>query len=348
MQKIRLKDVAARAGVAVNTASTILNRRPNSWASKETEERVFKAASELGYKPNRAAQALRFGRFNAMALVIADLHNPYYTAFADAMEEAAGELGYDVLIETWRNDLERERDILDKLENRSVDGIASFLSDPAGHAKYLAAHAAAGTPYVVLSTTGEPPLPVDAVLADFESGLRDAVDALVQMGHRRFAFICALAKGQYAGRRPELFSRLLAEKGIAQSAFDIVPCSHTIASARDAAGELFGRGDTHRPTAVIALNDISAIGAMRAAAERGLQVPRDVSVVGVDDIPLASFLPVALSTIAQPIDAMAKRAVELLIARINHKAQRPPAEQAIFPTSFIRRETIGPAPVVKR
>jgi LacI family transcriptional regulator len=343
VQKIRLKDVAARAGVAVNTASTILNRRPNSWASKETEERVFKAASDLGYKPNRAAQALRFGKFHAIALVIADLHNPYYTAFADAMEEAAGEHGYDVLIETWRNDLARELDTLDKLENRNVDGVAAFLSNPVEHREYLGAQAATGTPYVVLSTTGEPPLPVDAVLADFEGGLRDAVDTLVQLGHRRFAFICALAKGQYAGQRPELFSRLLGEKGIAEGTFDIVSCSHTMASACAAAAGLFSRPPSERPTAVIGLNDVSAIGAMRAAAESGLQIPRDVSVVGVDDIPLASFLPVTLSTIAQPIPAMARRAVEMLLSRIERKADANPAEQVVFPTSFIRRESVGAA-----
>jgi LacI family transcriptional regulator len=344
VQKIRLKDVAARAGVAVNTASTILNRRPNSWASKETEERVFKAAAELGYKPNRAAQALRFGRFQALALVIADLHNPYYTAFADAMEEAASEHGYDVLIETWRNDLDRERDILDKLENRNVDGVAAFLSDPDAHRDYLAAQSAAGTPYVVLSTTGEPALPVDAVLADFEGGLKEAVESMVQLGHRRFAFICALAKGQYAGRRPELFKRLLSEHGIAESAFDMIECNHTVASARDAALELFSRPAEARPTAVIALNDISAIGVMRAAVMKGLQVPRDVSIVGVDDIPLASLLPVSLSTIAQPINEMARRAVAMLLARVQDKETPRAPEQGVFPTTFVRRESMGASP----
>ncbi len=339
MQKIRLKDVAARAGVAVNTASTILNRRPNSWASKETEERVFKAAEELGYKPNRAAQALRFGRFHAIALVIADLHNPYYTAYADAMEEEAGKRGYDVLIETWRNDLAREQDILDKLENRNVDGVAAFLSDPEKHREFLTSQAAVGTPYVVLSTTGEPALPVDAVLADFEGGLRAAVDALVQAGHRRFGFICALAKGQFGGNRPEIFRRLLGEKGITDIA--IVECSHTIASACEAASALLARPEQERPTALIALNDLSAIGTMRAAASRGLRIPGDVSIIGVDDIPLASFLPVTLSTIAQPIQEMAKRAVDLLIERIENKESAHAPVQAVFPTTFIARESVG-------
>ena len=343
MLKVRLKDVAARAGVAINTASTILNRRPNSWASKETSERVFQAAADLGYKPNRAAQALRFGRFHAIALVIADLHNPYYTAFADAMEEAAGALGYDVLIETWRNDLARERHILEELGNRQVDGIAAFLSDPEAHRDYLALQAKQRTPYVVLSTTGESPLPVDAVLADFEQGLRDAVDTLFTFGHRRFAFLSALAEGQYGGRRPELFRRLLAEKGLTESAFDTIRCGHTIASAHEAATALLSRPADKCPTALIALNDLSAIGAMRAAADRKISIPGDLSILGVDDILLASFLPISLSTIAQPIADMAQRTVELLIARIEKKDADLPLQQSVFPTKFIRRESIGSA-----
>lgn len=341
VQKIRLKDVAALAGVAVNTASTILNRRPNSWASKETEERVFKAASDLGYKPNRAAQALRFGRFNALALVIPDLQNPYYTAFADVVEKTAAEHGYDVLIETWRNDLAREEEILEKLENRNVDGVAAFLSDPEAHHDYLVAQAGIGTPYVVLCTTSEPPPPVDAVMANFETGLVDCIHALVKLGHRRFAFLCALAEGQSAGDRPDVFRRLLSEHHLESG--DVIHCGHTIVSARDAAAQLLQRAPAQRPTAVVAMNDLSAIGAMRAAIEAGLDIPRDLSVVGVDDIPLGSYLPVTLSTIAQPIAAMARRTAEMLIARVEAKEAGGPPTQAVFPTTFLRRESVGPA-----
>lgn len=340
VQKIRLKDVAARAGVAVNTASTILNRRPNSWASAATEERVFLAAAELGYKPNRAAQSLRRGRFNAIAFVIADLNNPFYTAFADALEEAAGERGYDVIIETWRNDLSRERRILDELENRQVDGIAAFLSDPESHRTYLGALARQETPFIVLSSTGTAALPVDAVLADFESGLAVAVDSLAQLGHRRFAFVSALAEGQFAGKRRELFLRLLASRGLVDSAFSVIDCAPTVAGAHDSAAALLRSQE--RPTAIIAMNDIAAIGVMRAATDAGLQIPRDVSVVGADDIPLGVFLPVSLSTIAQPIGEMARFTVEQLISRIEAKEFEPTPVTKIFPTRYIARESVGP------
>jgi LacI family transcriptional regulator len=341
VQKTRLKDVAALAGVAVNTASTILNRRPNSWASKATEERVFRAAAELGYKPNRAAQALRVGRFNAIAVVIADLHNPFYSAFADALEDVAGDQGYDVLIETWRNDLRRERRVLDELENRQVDGIAAFLSDPGAHGAYLSMIARQQTPFVVLSNTGEEPLPVDAGLADFEGGLSSALGALLERGHRRIGYISALADGQYAGRRPELFRRLLIERGLGELDFSVVDCAPTVDSARRAAAAML-KGE-RRPTAIVALNDLSAIGVMRAAVDAGLRIPQDISVVGADDIPLGSFLPVSLSTIAQPITEMARFAAGQLIARIEAKDYDPEPLTRIFPTRFIARESIAPA-----
>ena len=341
--KIRLKDVAARAGVAINTASTILNRRPNSWASKETEARVFKAAADLGYRPNRAAVGLRFGRFNTIALLLADLHNPYYTVFADLLGREAEKRGYDLIIESWRTDLARERHCLVDVSDRQVDGVAAFLSDNEPHRAFLEAQAAERRPFVALAPTGGAPLPVDSVLVEFDRGLREAVDALFVLGHRRFAFVCALAPGQSDGNRAEVLRGLLGERGVRGAGFDFVRCDHSIGSAHAVAKELLARPAEARPTALIALNDLSAIGAMRAAAELGLGIPAQLSVVGVDDIPFARFLPVSLSTIAQPLDEMAAATAHLLIELIDQRDVPPRLpEQRVFATRFIRRESIGP------
>lgn len=342
--KVRLKDVAARAGVAVNTASTILNRRPNSWASKETEARVFKAAADLGYRPNRAAVGLRFGKFNTLALLLADLHNPYYTAFADLLGREAERRGYDLLIESWRTDLAREQHCLVDVSDRQADGVAAFLSDNEPHRPFLETQAAARRPFVALASAGGEPLPVDSVLVEFNRGLREAVDTLFDLEHRRFAFLCALAPGQSDGHRVELFRRLLDERGIGGDGFDFVRCDHSIGSAHAVAKELLRRPDATRPTALIALNDLSAIGAMRAAAELGLEVPGRLSIVGVDDIPFARFLPVSLSTIAQPLEEMAEATTRLLIRRVDDGTGEYVPERVVFPTKFVRRESIGPAP----
>lgn len=344
MPRVRLKEVAERAGVAINTASTILNHRPNSWASKATEARVFQAAADLGYRPNRAAQVLRGGHFGSLALLIPDLNDPFYAAFADEFDEAAGARGYDIFIETWRNQLSREKRLLAELSALQVDGVAAFLSDPDNHRACLDEQARQGTPFVVISGTTETSLPVDTVLADFERGLRDTVEKLTQYGHRQFAFLCALAEGQSAGGHPELFHALLAERGISTTDVRVVRCKPSIVSAYAAATALLSRPAGQRPTAFIALNALSAIGAMRAAAEKGLLVPRDLSVVGADDVPLASFLPVTLSTIAQPAADMARCAVGLLASRIEAHAKDYKPEQIVFPMTLIPRESIGPAP----
>lgn len=340
--KVRLKDVAARAGVAVNTASTILNRRPNSWASKETEARVFAAAEELGYRPNRAALGLRFGRFNTLGLLIPDLHNPFYTAFADMMEVEAELRGYDLIVESWRTDLAREKHCLDDMLDRQVDGVASFLSDSETHRDFLAAQFAKKRPFVALSAAGAPRLACDSVLVDFSQGLRDAVEALCRRGHQRFAFLCALAEGQNDGGRHDRLREFLLERGLPESAFVYVRCGASLESACAAAARLFADQSSPVPTALIALNDLSAIGAMRAAAERRLAVPADLSIVGVDDIPLGRFLPVTLSTIALPIAEMARRTVQLLTARIDNP-ENEKSEETVFTAQFIERESIGPA-----
>lgn len=341
--KIRLKDVAERAGVAVNTASTILNRRSNSWASKATEARVFKAAEDLGYRPNRAALALRMGRSNAIGLLIPDLHNPFYTAFADLLEMEAERAGCDLVIESWRTSLEREQHCLSEIVERQVDGVAAFLSDNETHRAFLAGQFDKGRPFVALSVTGGPALPVDSVLTDFSTGLHEAVDALCALGHRSFVFVCALSEGQGDGNRPALFRQMLSEKGISENGFEFVRSGPEIEDARSSCAEFFQHRQDRLPTALIALNDLSAIGAMRAAADRGLVVPRDLSVVGVDNIPLAQFLPVSLSTIAQPIREMAQRTSVLLLDRIANGRQKSHREQAVFSTRFIPRESIGPA-----
>lgn len=341
--RARLIDVAARAGVAPNTASTILNNRPDSWASKETRERVLQAAKELDYRPSKAAQGVRLGRYNTIGLVVPDLHNPFYPVLADFLDQAIETHGYDLIVEHTRNDLASEQHCFQSILDRQVDGVALIVSDPDLHRPYLAKLAAGGLPAVALAAKPDVPLPIDSVLIDFSEGLAQAIAYLIGLGHTRFAFLCALAKGQDDGKRPERFRSLLGAHGIAPENISFVRCEHHIASARDAFREVLRQPRGQRPTALLALNDLSAIGAIRAATDAGLSVPRDLSVVGVDNIPLGEFLPVSLTTIGQPIQAMVARTAELLIARIEGKAAAKPM-QTIFPTQLIVRESTARPP----
>jgi LacI family transcriptional regulator len=326
VQKIRLKDVAERAGVAANTASTILNRRPNSWASKETEERVFQAAAELGYKPNRAAQSLRFGRFETLALLVADWNDPFNAAFADAMERAAEARGYELLIETSRNDPARTQRILSELVHHNVDGLV-WLMTPANQAT-------GELPVVAVGALGAVLPAIDSVLADFGPGLRGAVASLAEQGHRRFALLCSSeAEHIEVGLR-----HVLAENGM--GACEVIRCN--VGGEGDALNEILRRSDGTRPTALFAQSDLQAIAAMRNALAVGFHVPRKLSIVSMEGTPLAARLPIALSVIAQPITEMAEWAVEMLVSRVEERSVQRHAEQTVFATEYIVRESCGP------
>ena len=346
-RKVKLKDVAERAGVAVNTASTILNRRPNSWASKETEARVFKAAKELGYRPSKTARALQSGRFHSIGLLIQDLTNPFYATIADEFETAVEERGYDLLIENCRSSTVREQEVFTSLADLEVDGAVIWLSDNESYREKLADKFAKRQAIVALGN-GIPaqPIPVDAVLSDFTQGLTEAIDALLALGHRRFAFLSALAEGTWHGSRPGLFQELLAARGIPASAIHVLRCGHSIDSASETAASFLAKSQDKRPSALVAMNDLAAIGAMRAAIDAGLGIPSDLSIVGVDDIPLAAYLPVSLSSIRQRYRKISRAAADLLLSRIEPGDSPPPdtPRQIVFPTHFIARESVGPAP----
>lgn len=342
-KRIRLKDVAERAGVAVNTASTILNRRPNSWASKETEARVFLAAKELGYRPSKTARALRSGRYHTIGLLIQDLTNPFFSTLADELEAAVEERGYDLLVENCRSSLVREKHLFADLNDLEVDGSVLWLSDNEVFRAELAEMAQANHPLVVLGNgIPEKSLPVDAVLSDFTQGLTDAVDALCGLGHKRFAFLSALAEGQADGSRPRLFQEMLAARGIPAANIDILRTGHTLESACETFAGFLRKRPEKRPTALLAMNDLAAIGAMRAAIEAGMEIPGNLSVLGVDDVPLCSYLPITLTSIRQRYKAITRTAAELLISRIEATEEIPP-RQEVFATVYTPRQSTGPA-----
>jgi DNA-binding LacI/PurR family transcriptional regulator len=342
--RIRLKDVAEKAGVAVNTASTILNRRSNSWASKETEARVFAAAAELGYRPNKTARALRSGRFHTIGLLIQDLTNPFFCTIADELEAAVEEHGYDLVIENCRSSVVREKHLLEEIRDLEVDGLVLWLSNHETYRKELAKLFEDQVPLVALGN-GVPaePLPTDAIFSDFTQGLEDAILDLLARGHRTFAFISAQSEGTFDGSRAELFQQILAKNGVSRANIHLLQTGHRIDQAFASFTEFLRSSPQPTPTALIAMNDLAAIGCMRAASEAGLKVPEDLSIVGVDDIPLCSFLPTTLSSIRQRYRKITRKAAELLIARMEQASTTDATgpQQIIFPTVYTPRESVA-------
>ena len=336
--RTRLKDVAERAGVAVNTASTILNRRANSWASKETAARVFKAAEELGYQPSRAAVALRMGKFNTIGLIVPDLQNPFYANLAETLETEIAPHGYDLILESSRADVVREADHLRSMANQQVDGMVCILIDYERNHRTLHEYFQRGKAVVAMHERGVSSVPVDAVTVDFHVGTTQAVQHLIGLGHQRLAFLLAVCPGQKEGDRPEVFRKLVQECGCRPEDVSFVRCDHTMASARSATRGLFERPASARPTAVLAHNDLAAIGVIRGALDLGLTVPGDLSVVGVDHTPIGQHLTTALTTVEQPVQRMVVEAVDLLRRRMDEPRYAEAQERA-FSTRLIIGES---------
>jgi LacI family transcriptional regulator len=344
-RKIRLKDVAEKAGVAINTASTILNRRPNSWASKATEERVFAAAKELGYRPSRTARALQSGRYETIGFLVQDLANPFYTTLADELESSVEEKNFNLLIENCRSSVVREKRVFEGLNDLEVDGAVLWLSDNNAYREELAKRFQTSMPLVALGNgVPDSTMPVDAIFSDFSDGLGEAIRSLHGLGHRRFIFLSAIAEGTSDGSRRLLVEELLADAKIPHENVEFLNCGPAIDSAYETFAHYLKKAPAGRPTALIGMNDLSALGAMRAALDAGLSIPGDLSVVGVDDIPFASYSPIALSSVRQRYRKISQMATELILSRLDEKndASQGP-RQIVFPTHFVPRESIGQA-----
>jgi len=345
IQRPKLADVARKAGVAINTASMILNNRPNCWASESTRKRVLDAAQQLAYRPNRMALAVKRGRFDTIGLIVPDLNNPFFMSLADQIEQAAEALGCDLLVEHSRVNLQREVHCLESILDRQVDGIIACLMDPPRQSDVLKKQLKFGVPIVVAGPQGKKPLPVDLISVDVASGLRRALLYLKRLGHTRIAFIRALAEDHGDKLRQRAFFEVASELDLGFAGIDLSAESsdHSLAGARAAFQRLITKPRDKRPTAVVGLNDLCALGAMRGAQEVGLRVPQDLSIIGVDNIAFCEYTTPSLTTISQPIREIAQQVVRMLFQRVNGQGTAEPRVKTL-PSKLILRESSGSAP----
>jgi len=319
----------------------ILNQRPNCWASEVTKKKVKEAAERLGYRPNRIALAVRRGRYNTLGLIITDLNNPFFSHFAYHLELAAEKKGCDLIIEHSRFNLDRESRCLDNLLDRQVDGIIACLINPVAQRKNLEEKIKYGVPIVVVGPRVAPPLPVDSIGTDFEAGLKQALLHLKELGHSRVGFIRTLPQNQ-VDKRQEVFFTVATQLGFAARDLTIETSDQSLAGAKEAFNRLM-KTSGRSPTAVIGLNDLCAIACLRGAWESGIRVPKDISIIGVDNILMSDYTCPSLTTIAPPLSEIGLQSVEMLSDRILGKTKGGPMEKTL-PSKLIVRESTGHAP----
>ncbi len=347
LKRPTLHDVAQKAGVAVSTVSSILNNRPDSWSSQETRDRVVAAARALHYKPNRMARALRLNRFQAATLVVPDLTNPFFALLARSFQRAMEQAGYELLIEDTEEDLEKEKRVLNDVASHNTDGVVLVLSsDTDLHAGRL--DELSRTFPVVIVGAPMPDTRIDTLQSDWQHSLRKAIDHLVKLGHRSVGFVDSMAGRSDGLDRVAIFREELKRSGLVFDEKNWVRSRHEVAEVRVAAGQWASqRAAGEGATAFICTNDFTALGTIRGLLDAGLSVPDDVSVVGFDDIPLASYLPRPLTTIAQPVSQMAAAATTTLLDRISGKLKGPATHQ-VFATSLVVRESTAAPPPNRR
>jgi LacI family transcriptional regulator len=305
-----IKDVAKRAGVGIATVSRALHGSPR--VSAETAARVKKAIEELGYRPNTNAQSLASGRSQMLGLVVSDITNPFFPELVKGFEEVALDHGYDVFVASTNYEPARTALCVRRMIERKVDGVAIMTSeiDPSLSDTF----AKRKVPLVFLDV-GEVAQGVSNVKVDYAQGIAQVVEHLLALGHSQFAFLSGpLRLKSVIERRDAFLACLQAPYGGRRRALLVEEGNHKVAGGFEAMERVLERAPA--TTAVIASNDLTAMGALRAIRQRGLRVPEDISVAGFDDIQMAKYTEPPLTTVKLVRTEIARLACEALLDSI--------------------------------
>jgi LacI family transcriptional regulator len=307
---LTMSEIAKAAGVSVMTVSRVLNGRPD--VATATRERIQRVVAERGYARNRAAAALRSGRSGLIDLVVVTLDSAYHLEIIRGVEERLESTGFRMALSATHGQAQGERQWLAKVIDGSTDGAILVLAD--GHAAHLERLRQRGIPFVVVDHRGELGSDTPSVGATNWAGGRAATEYLLTLGHRRVAIISGTAA---LGCSQERLSGYRAALEAAGLPVDPSLCRQGDFRYEDGYREACALLDLPEPpTAIFAGNDMQAVGALNALRARGISVPADMSIVGFDDVEIATLVTPALTTIRQPLAQMGAFAAAMLLLLI--------------------------------
>ncbi len=344
---VTIYQVAKAAGVSPSTVSNLLNGRPGRMLP-ETRTRVEQTIERLGYRPNRAARQLRTGRVQVIGLVVPSVANPFWGTFARHLEAAALDAGYHVLLCNSERDPDRERGYVEELWADGIRGVVLCSSLPS--LEHLLPMVHDGLGLVAFDRTaqiGDPESLVNISL-DNVVGAQLATRHLLELGHTRLAFVSGSLRSVNRRERFRGFTETLEEAGLdpADALVWSGGADHRYGDldvaelGRTAAVELLA--SDRPPTAILAINDMCALGVCAGIRDAGLQVADDVSVIGFDDIVLADLAAPPLTTIRQPLPEMAAAAFEQL--RLGIESGQPvPGKSLLMRPELVVRASTAPA-----
>jgi LacI family transcriptional regulator len=330
---MNLEQVARRAKVSTATVSRVLNNA--SVVKTSTRARVIKAIEELKYHPNLHARNLAGGKSRTFGMIVSNMENPFFFDIYKTVESDAHAAGYEVVVANTDYRSEQLVTSIRLMIGRRVAGLAAIVSEmePA----LIDELTESGLP-VVFYDVGAPRRNITNIRVDYRRGIDKVIDYLYSLGHRKLGFV-----GHHAGLGP-INERAKAVIDAAARYPDCVVRTAADADALDggrmAARSLLSSGDI--PTAIVCVNDIMAVGALRELRERGIRVPQDVSVTGFDNVKLSEFCYPALTTVHIPRERVGHLVADTLLAKTD-KGSTADHEMVIDP-EFVLRDSTGPAP----
>jgi LacI family transcriptional regulator len=329
-----IREVASAAGVSIATVSRVLNGRPD--VSPQTREAVLRVVRDQGFQTNRNARALSGGRTGLVGVTLPVIHGGHFTAMLAGVTDGLYEQDMRVVLCPTLHEHEREVNLLERLMHGTTD--AGILMLPEESNEELRALQRHGYPFVVVDPRTRPEEGIASVSAANASGARVATEHLLELGHRRIGAISGPPHWLASSERMNGFRSALAAAGVLAEPGLVLEAGFAAGAGDEAAAALLDV--PNRPTAIFAFNDELAISVLRAARERGLRVPEDVSVVGFDDGEKARITTPALTSVRQPLAEMGRMAVTLLLQMLeNERVEGVSVELAV---RLVERESAAP------
>ncbi len=325
-----IRDVARAANVSTSTVSHVINE--TRYVSPATRERVLAAMKELNYQHNRLASSLRNRKTQAIGVLVPNSANPYFAEILTGIEAACYERDYHIILGNANDDPQREQSYLEVLLSRQVDGI--LLISTGSFDSSIRLLSENKTPTVMVDRSTELAT-VDEIFTDNRAGGLQATNHLISLGHRRIGCVTGPSFLTPSAARVQGYREAFAEAQLPLCEDWVVVGDFQHRGGYDATRQLLALDEP--PTAIFACNDLMAVGVMAAIQAFGLRVPEDISVIGYDDIPLASYANPRLTTVSQPARELGQLAVERLLERLQDPDA--PARHEMLPVSLIIRDS---------
>jgi LacI family transcriptional regulator len=332
-----IREIAKRAKVSTATVSRTINRVPT--VDPVLAKRVLKVVEDMGYYPNSQARALVSGKSRIFGLIVSEITNPFFPEIVQAFEDIAVQNNYEILLTSTVHDPKRMELAVRRMIERRVDGVAILTF---GMEDALVEDLRFRKVPLVFVDVGPQAAGVTNIRVNYQQGIREAVRHLAELGHKRIAFVAGPAILKSAVARRTAFEASMQENGLPVDQELIVTGDHKVEGGVAALAQLASL--PKRPTAILCSNDMTAVGVMREAYERGIAIPRELSVIGFDDIRLAEFTTPPLTTVRMSQKLLAEYAFQALHGEVEGRDGAANGKVVELETGLILRGSTAKVP----